>query len=232
MFAKAQLGQLYSDLPARFAAQAGVGHTAFMEFDRRVQSRPIASQLGDERMKALHESSFRAAAPDLKAFLRLAALCTDALDTRLTLRSLGRERGLAAVEHYRVFLAAQQPMPPTTTGQMVRALVLFADLLQPLVDRALDQLHPHLQLQYRAAASVVRIREPLFDQVCDAEVTRFMVDYGEQLIATLGSFLPPPQPILPRLAPPARRRGAPGRARADAPPQRGAPRAPATPGGG
>jgi hypothetical protein len=204
MKTRAQLGQLHSDLPARFAAQAGIGHSAYLEYDSRSDVSPLSAHFSPAVLSKMHEDGFGVTPPDSKAFRALAGICTEALNTRLTLLSLEREKGLSSVEHYRVFLASQYRLPPTTTGTLLRAILLFGDMLFPLLDRCSGEMHPMLQLQYRAAASVARIHEARFRAAPDDELVRFAVAYGEQLIMTLGSFLRPAAPA--RKAAPEHRR--------------------------
>ena len=190
MSTRPQLGPLLSDLPARLAAQAGIGHSAYLEYQDRRRDRPLAGRLSDEAIGELRTVVYGVTAPDLETFGRLARICTEALETRLSLFALEAEEGLSSVELYRVFLASQCQLPLRTTAQVIRAVVLFGDLLLPLVDRTIEQMHPGLQLQYRVASSVGRLHETRLRLGGETPLLRRAAEYGEQLIVALGSLLP------------------------------------------
>ncbi len=206
--ASTQLNALYSDLPSRFAAQAAVGHSAYLEYRERT-SGDFAPTANDPVRTERLASLLQVRSPsEQKAYGIVLAACSEAVATRLCLHALAGEEGLGAVEHYRVYLAAQAKLPPTSVTDVIRLTVVLGDLLGPLLEAAIREVHPLLVGPIAAATSVSRLLEAQLAETAEDDLTTRAQDWVEAMVVAIAPFVlntvdPPPA----RGAPPHVRHG-------------------------
>ena len=199
----AQLNALYSDLPTRFAAQAAVGHTAYLEYRSRTQEAFAPTANAPERLERLVTLLQVHSPAEHKVYEVILSACSEAVATRLSLHALARETGLGAVEHYRVYLAAQAKLPPTSITDVIRMAVVLGDLLGPLLEATIRETHPLLVGPLAAATAVSRLMEAQLESTAEDELTIRARDWVEAMVVAIAPFalnaIPtPPRPRDPR----------------------------------
>ncbi len=198
MKAKAQLNALYSDLPTRFAAQAAVGHTAYLEYRGRTREDFAPAAIDPARVERLVTLLQVVSVEETKAFGLILAACSEAVATRISLHALARESGLGAVEHYRVYLAAQAKLPPTSITDVIRMAVVLGDLLGPLLEAAIRETHPLLVGPLAAATAVSRLLEAQLEATAEDELTTRARDWVEAMVVAIAPFALNAIPAPPR----------------------------------
>ena len=145
---KPQISPCHSDYPsAGFCASAAIGLTAYLEF-AACQEGPglLTTHLKDY----LADPATQDAVPvEPKAYARLARWIIRTIETRLYLDDLARQPGHGTIEAYRLFAAGIQSLKFESLREIVRAVVLYGDLLPPIEGPA---FHP----QTVTIASAVR----------------------------------------------------------------------------
>ncbi|MFH1531622.1 MAG: vWA domain-containing protein [Pseudomonadota bacterium] len=196
--AAAQHNALYSDLPTRFAAQAAVGHSAYLEYRARTQGDFAATAHDPERAAALGDL-FQVRTPQERtAFGLLLTVSTEAVATRLCLHAMGREEGLGAVEHYRVYLATQAKLPPTSITDLIRLTLVLGDLLGPALEDTIRDVHPLLVGPIAAATSVSRVMEAQLAGTPKDELTARVQGWVEAMVIAIAPFVMPAVHAPPR----------------------------------
>ncbi len=184
---KPQISPFYTNYPAAASAYAAIGLTAYLEFSERIPGGlaqgALAGILKNPRAfggTVVHPNAYN---ETLKTIIKW-------VETRLYLEELSRDPDLATVETYRLFAADRETADFRSIPEIVRAVVLFGDVL-PHWDRF--SLHPTTRrmLQALSAASA-----PFFERLPVIEKDE-MVPLGARwavtIMRTLLPFLPPPE---------------------------------------
>lgn len=207
--AKPQLGPCYTDYPAALAAWAAVGLTAFLEYETRAPGRILMEYIG-EYLRGAVKADAQAAGIDPDLCLRLAKAVTNAVQTRIILASLTRTPGLACIETYRLFAAAQQDLRFPTVISMVDATVLYGDLLP---DWRLLGVHP----MTRAILEALRNASAPFLAALARVPENALLNVGRDWVTSLCRSLLPFLPRTPTTEDQPARRDAADRPAADRP---------------
>jgi hypothetical protein len=184
---KPQLSACYSTYPAAPAAYAAIGHTLFLEYEARVKSQLLISHLADY-LKAPME--FDGVAADPAIYQPVAQQVTRWVQTRLLLEDLARVNALQPVEMYRLFCAAQETLQFRSLDEIVRAVILYGDVLPR---RSVRDLHPLTReiLQTLTAVSAPFIAS-LKNLRAPADFLSLGAQWVQQACQALAPFLPPP----------------------------------------
>jgi hypothetical protein len=137
---KPQLGPCYTTYPATPAAVAAIGQTAFLEYEARV---PQKSLVADLKEYLENPGAFDEVEADPDIYRKLCKTVAELVHKRLLLEDLVRTESLKAVEAYRLFSASQQSLQFRYLPEILRAVILFGDLLPDWRDL---ELHPFTRI--------------------------------------------------------------------------------------
>ena len=132
-----QLAALYCEnYPSRVAAQAAVGHTAFLEYRSHAGETSLGAgvKLYLENPAILNDLDV-----DPTVYKQAAKWTSDAVHARLLFEEMRREPNLESVETFRLFSAAQQSVHFGSLPEITRAAVLYGDVLPAVRELG---LHP------------------------------------------------------------------------------------------
>ena len=123
---KVQLSPFYTSYPSNLSAFAALGLTGFLEYSSRVSERTLPRIV---QSRTASPGLLGARHVDPEILKRMVADVSGCVHERLLLAELARAERLASVEYYRLFLAAQQDLRFESVTAILRAMVLFGDLL-------------------------------------------------------------------------------------------------------
>ena len=185
--AKPQLGPCYSTYPSTPAAFAAVGLTAFLEFKSRVQQNLLRTRL---QACLANPAEADRVEVDSASYQFVGEAVTQWVQTRLLLEDLSRHRSLSSVEIYRLFSASQEDLSFTHLPAIIRAVVLFGDLLP---DWEEIDLHP---LTRNILRDLTAVSAPFFEKISTLRGPDLIV-MGESWVRaacrSLAEYLPPPK---------------------------------------
>lgn len=164
---QAQLSPCYTAYPARMAASAAIGLTAFLEYRELSSSRLLERFIELDSPEAGSDAGL---AFDQALYEELTHRLTRCVQTRLLLEDLSRAKGLDTVEAYRLFVAAHcNRTSLRTVVDIVQAAVLYGDMLPADLTSGGHPLAVHIAI---AAASV-----------CQRFIPRLRTTRSDRLIA-------------------------------------------------
>ena len=183
---KPQLSACYSSYPANLAALAALGHTACLEYEARVKSQLLVSHLAEYlKAPAVHDE----VDADPAVYQQVAQKVARWVQTRLLLEDLARVNALQPVEIYRLFSAYQETLEFRTLDEILRAVLLYGDVLPPW--SALN-LHPLTRAIVEALSA---LGAPFGERLRTLRHQADFVALGEQWVRKtcrgLAPFLPP-----------------------------------------
>ncbi len=185
--AKPQLGPCYTTYPSAIAAFAAVGLTTFLEFKARVQHNILFLRLADFLAKP---AEFDKVDVDPASYKTTAETVASWVQTRLLLTDLSRSRAISSVEIYRLFSASQEDLRFSSLPGIIRAVVLFGDVLP---DWSGIDLHP---MTRNILADLTQASAPFFKKIAEARGPEFLL-VGDQWVRaacrSLVKYLPPPE---------------------------------------
>jgi len=123
---KPQLSPCYTSYPSTLAAHAAIGLTGYLEYKARVKEKILFIHLA-EYLKNPAEHDDVTVEPNV--YQNLANVVADCVQTRLLLEDLSRLPSVAFVEIYRLFSASQQTMKFHSLSEIIRAVILYGDIL-------------------------------------------------------------------------------------------------------
>lgn len=178
---KPQLSPCYTSYPSSLAVFAAAGLTAFLEYDARVQT-DLFTRSSKEFLENPHK--YYRTMVDKKGFKRVAAMTVHWVGKRITLEDLSRNNLLSTVELYRLFAASQETLSFHTVDEILKAVVLYGELLPPW--EKMD-LHPTTRKLLKA---LTKTSEPVFRDL-QACKTQDLVKLGELWVHILcWEFIP------------------------------------------
>ena len=127
---------------------------------------------------------------DPESYKAVAEMTTRHIQTRLLLQELSRIRALSAVEIYRLFSASQESLRFDSLSEILRAVVLYGDVLPQWQSMALHPLTRALLTDLGTTSA------PFFEElgrVDEASLIDLGVRWIEALCRTLAKYLPPPK---------------------------------------
>jgi hypothetical protein len=192
---KPQLSPYYTNYPATLAAHAALGLTAYLEFKARVPEKIVLTHLAEYLKNPAEQDDVLV---DPQSYAALAKIVAEQVQVRLLLEDLGRCPFGAAVEIYRLFSASQQSVRFRTVPEMVRAVILYGDVLPDWRSRELHPLTRHL------LGDLTRTCNPYFDKLPQTPSPRLVqvgADWVRAVCLTLAPYLPEPEAKAEEAAP-------------------------------
>ena len=153
---KPQLSPLMTSYPSTLAAHAAIGHTAFLEFEARVPEKILFTHLAKYLDNPAEHDDIKA---DPDSYREMAKIVTKQVQVRLLLEDLSRYPFGTSVEIYRLFSASQQKTKFRSVSEMLRAVILYGDILPDWQDQ---ELHPMTRIML---GDLTRTCNPFFDQL-------------------------------------------------------------------
>jgi hypothetical protein len=192
---KPQISAAYTSYPASLAVPACIGQTAFLEYQQWMKEKILITCLTDYLKDPAGCDEVRA---DPEAYRHLAQTVAEIVQTRLLLESLSRLPPAATVETARLYLASQQTLRFESLPEILRAVILFGDVLPEWRDRL---LHPLTISILKEATEVsapyqARLRHTKSHQLLDEGVS-----WVKTLSRRLATYLPKAQPAPPQPQP-------------------------------
>jgi Mg-chelatase subunit ChlD len=185
---KVQLTPFFTDYPSQLSAYAALGLTGFLEFKTRNHSNYLLDAI-KEYLKQPHKiDNVRV---DKKEYQQVIRTVCEWVWNRLILEDLSRTTAKAPLEIYRLFVASQENLRFSCISEIIRAVVLFGDVLPPLEKL---NLHP---LTQAIIEKCIHISMPYFIRINNAPANEFPklgVIWIRKMSKTLSTYLPPPKP--------------------------------------
>lgn len=184
---KPQLSPLMTSYPSTLAAYAAIGHTAFLEFEARVPAQILFTHLNKYLENPAEQDDLRV---DPNSYREMAKIVTKLVQVRLLLEDLSRYPFVASVEIYRLFSASQQNVKFRSVPEMLRAVILYGDILPDWRDQ---ELHPMTRIML---GDLTRICNPCFDELSHTPSHRLVhlgIDWVKTLCRSLAPYLPEPE---------------------------------------
>ncbi len=191
---KPQISAAYTSYPASLAVPACIGQTAFLEYQQWMKEKILITYLADYLK---NPAEFDEVRTNPEAYRHLAQTVAETVQTRLLLESLSRLRPAATVETARLFLASQQTLRFDSLPEILRAVILFGDVLPGWRNRL---LHP---LTASILNDATEVSTPYLARLHHTK-SHLLVDEGVSWVKTLSRRLavylpePPPQPAPPQ----------------------------------
>ncbi len=185
---KPQIGAAYTNYPASLAVPACIGHTAFLEYQQWMKEKILITCLADYLKNPSEADDVRI---NPEAYRHLVQTVAETVQTRLLLESLSRLPPAATVETARLYLASQQSLRFESLPEILRAVVLFGDVLPDWRGRLLHPLTVAL-LKTAADASapfLARLRHTKPHLLLEEGVA-----WVKALSRRLSKYLPEPSP--------------------------------------
>jgi len=184
--AKPQISPLYTTYPSNLTGHVAIGLTTFLEYKAHVEQKSLFTYLN----KYLENpAEYDDLGVDPEIYKTVARIVTEHVQTRLLLEDLSRFSGMSSVELYRLFSASQQQFSFSSLPEIIRAVVLYGDVLP---DWQGLNLHP----MTRSVLSVLtRTSRPYFAKLVPGNgvnLSNIGVDWVRAICHRLSSFLPPP----------------------------------------
>lgn len=184
---KPQLGPCYTGYPANIAARAAIGHTAYLEFKSRIPEKILFSHM---REYLESPSQFEELSTDPEIFKKVVNIITEYVQNRLLLEDLARIPSGSSVEIYRLFLASQQTTKFRSLPEILRAVILFGDILPDWHDQ---ELHPAT----RSLLKNITETSSQFLEMLVQTTSKGLVELGFQWVRAIGrciaAYLPNPK---------------------------------------
>jgi hypothetical protein len=183
---KPQLSPCYSSYPAGLAVYASIGLTAFLEFKARISDSRFLSYLNTQLGVQMADSDVRAD-PELAELT--AHSVANWMHSRLLIEDLARRAALSAIEVYRLFATAQEDLRFATVDDIIRAVILYGDVL---CEPWHLNLHP---LTARILRDLIAASAPFYErlpEVPDRDLLEMGAAWSWRLMAVLLRYLPPP----------------------------------------
>lgn len=189
---KPQISPVYTPYPASLAVMACVGLTASLEYQKWTDEKILMTYLA-EYLK--NPAEFDELHVHSEAYRLLVQTTADNVQTRLLLEALARLPPAATVETARLYLASQQTLRFESLPEILRAVVLFGDVLPDWRGRT---LHPLTESLLEDAADT---SAPFLARLRHAK-SHLLVEEGvawvKMLSRRLARYLPEPQPQQPQ----------------------------------
>lgn len=185
---KAQLSPIYTDYPAPLAAFASIGLTCFLEYQERTEHNLLLNYLADFLENPAEIDGLNV---DIKEYKQVVnAVCTWVW-TRLVLEDLARTVVYSPLEIYSLFISAQETLKFDCLSEIIRAVILFGDILPPW---DLLKLHPLTAEIIQETTKVSKAYFLKIREVPSKELIMLGAQWARVLSKTLSKFLPPPKP--------------------------------------
>jgi hypothetical protein len=123
---KPQLGPCYTTYPSILSSNAAIGLTAFLEYKARSKVNILHFHLKDYLKDP---ARFDRVEANKGLYKYLAKVVTESVQNRLLLEDLSRLPAMASIEVYRLFSASQQPLKFISLPEIIRAVILYGDVL-------------------------------------------------------------------------------------------------------
>ena len=185
---KPQLSPLMTSYPSTLGAYAAIGHTAFLEFEARVPEKILFTHLNKYLENPAEHDDLRV---DPDSYREVAKIVTKLVQVRLLLEDLSRYPFGTSVEIYRLFSASQQNAKFRSVSEILRAVILYGDILPDWQDQ---ELHPMTRIML---GDLIRRCNPFFDDLPQTPSHRLVhvgIDWVRALCLSLAPYLPGPEP--------------------------------------
>jgi hypothetical protein len=184
---KPQISAAYTTYPASLAVPACIGQTAFLEYQQWVKEKILISYLAEYLKNPAERDEVRV---NPEAYRHLVQVVAENVQTRLLLEALSRLQPAATVETARLYLASQQTLRFESLPEILRAVVLFGDVLPDWRGR---KLHP---LTLAILEDAAEASAPFLARLSRTKPHQ-LIDEGVSWVKTLGRrlayYLPEPQ---------------------------------------
>jgi hypothetical protein len=192
---KPQISAAYTTYPASLAVPACIGQTAFLEYQQWMKEKILITCLADYLK---NPAEFDEVRTNPEAYRHLVQMVAETVQTRLLLESLSRLPPAATVETARLYLASQQTLRFESLPEILRAVILFGDVLPDWRSRL---LHP-LTISLLKEAS--EVSAPYLARLRHVK-PHLLLDEGGSWVKTLSrrlaKYLPEPKPQPPQPQP-------------------------------
>ena len=181
---KPQLGPCYTFYPSNISAYAAIGLTAYLEYKARISENSLSYMLSGylEDPAKYHSLNI-----DKNVFKQIAKIVTDCVESRLLIEDMSRLQYASSVEVYRLFLASQETMRFQSVPEIIRAIVLFGDILPAWQDQ---ELHP---MTMAMLLNVMDASEPFLEILCHTKSSEFSelgAEWVKKICEEIAVFLP------------------------------------------
>ncbi len=177
---KPQLAAFYTSYPN--PAMAAIAHTGFLEL--KSVSKNLAAEIKNTQWPAAAQ---RHPVCVEGALERVVMQTSEALANRAVLEEAAHFEGLACIEHYRLFQAAQCSLRFDRLADIIEAVVLYGDVLPPVSTIALNEVTAEIMARL---AQVSADYYDLLQLVTPAEFAQLFTAWGAELIDSLAPMLP------------------------------------------
>ena len=123
---KAQLDPFYTTFPNNVASQAAVGQTVYLQYERMAKSNLFLKHMNQYLRNPAGVDQVEC---DPLAYNNAVFASASLIQTRLYLEEIKKSLDLPSVEMYRVYSASQQDTRFPSLNSILRAVIVFGDLL-------------------------------------------------------------------------------------------------------
>lgn len=133
---KPQIGPAYTSYPSALAVTASIGLTGYLEYQQCMKEKILMAYLTNYLNNPSEEDQVHV---DPETYKKVARIVAESVQARLLLEALSQLSAAGSIEIYRYFLASQETSKFQSLPEIIRAVVLFGDLLP---DWSKIDLHP------------------------------------------------------------------------------------------
>jgi len=184
---KPQLGPCYTNYPSTLAAHAALGLSSFLEFEAQSGEDLLVSKMASYLADPAAAEGVRV---NREIFRSLAQAVARAVQTRILLEDLARRDPMSSIEIYRLFACSQQDLNFSSVPRIIRAVVLYGDLLP---DWNTIELHPMTKSILHNLTSVSSV---FFHELTKAGSDQFLslgANWVRRLCRVLAKYLSDPE---------------------------------------
>ena len=182
---KAQLDPFYTSYPVNLAAQASIGLTAYLQFQQMSENNLMIKHL-EEYLKDPAKTDRVSCDPHV--YNHCINYAAQNVQTRIYLEDVSRTLNLPSIEVYRVYNASQQDLRFPSLNHILKAVILYGDLLPEAKNL---KLHYLTQTIIRDLTNLSRAR---YDELAYYRMSKwgsgnFLINLGQRWLREIGKSL-------------------------------------------
>lgn len=184
---KPQLSPFYTNYPAILSAYAAIGLTGYLEIEIRLQERVLLTFMADYLKNPAKADNVSV---DPQIYQKFALLVAKCVQTRLLLEELSRLPTASSIELYRIFSASQQTTKFRSVPDILRAVILYRDILPDYQNQG---LHP---MTRALLEDLTNVCIPFFNRLPDIKpqcILIFGSEWVRKVCRCLSKYLPEPK---------------------------------------